>query len=60
MAAARAALGEAAFAAVLKAGRTLSPEQVSAELTAVATDVEAARASETGGEPADAGLSLRE
>jgi non-specific serine/threonine protein kinase len=60
IAATRAALGETAFAAVLKAGRTLSPEQVSADLTALATDVEAARASETGGEPAEAGLSPRE
>jgi tetratricopeptide (TPR) repeat protein len=60
MAAARAALGEAAFAAALKVGRTLSPDQVSAELTALATDVEVARASETGGEAADAGLSPRE
>jgi non-specific serine/threonine protein kinase len=60
IAAARAALGEAAFAAALKVGRTLSPEQVSAELTALATDAEAARASETGGEAAEAGLSPRE
>jgi hypothetical protein len=44
MAAARAALGEAAFAAALTVGQTLSPGQVSAELTALATDVEAARA----------------
>ena len=57
MAAARAALGEAAFAAALKVGRTLSPDQVRAELTALATDVEAARASETGREPAEAELS---